>query len=525
MKLITEIKLKPEYSEEDLISAICSRAKINKKNLRSYEIIKQGIDARKKPNVYYVMNVAIDVDECAYKQLLNFQDIVPDHSGLIYEQVCSNKKRPVVVGFGPSGMFCALVLSYAGLNPIVIEQGKRVEERQIDVENFWRGGELNVYSNVQYGEGGAGTFSDGKLNTTLNNSYCKKVINEFIKHGAPKEIYYKNKPHIGTDGLKQIVKNVRAEIIKNGGNVIFNANFCDFSIKNGNISSIFYKNTLNGEICKLECDELILAIGHSSINTFELLKSKNIYMRQKPFAMGVRIEHEQELINVAQYGNGYNKQLPSADYKLVEHLKNGRSVFSFCMCPGGSVVASSCEHGGVITNGMSNYKRDGKYANSAVLVNVLPSDFGGDDVLQGLYFQRKYEKLAYELAGKNYFAPAQMVGSFLNGGNKKVEISTYLPGVKWCDIGKCLPEFVTSSIREALPLFNKKIKGFTANNAVLIAPETRSSCPVQFNRTEDYICTIGGLYACGEGAGYSGGIISSAVDGIKCAEKIIKKYI
>ncbi len=527
MKLIKELKMSPGFSNDELINKIVKKLNISKEGILRFEILKQGIDARKKPNVFIVLNVAVDVASAVGDSLKNFEDVFPDHDGLCYPKV-HYEKSPVVVGFGPSGMFCALALAIAGLKPVVLEQGKCVDERELDVKKFWTEGKLNVYSNVQFGEGGAGTFSDGKLNTTLNNEYVKKTINELILNGAPEEIYYKNKAHIGTDNLKVVVKNIRNKIIKLGGKVIFNAKFTDFLHKNGKINSILYENLENGEICELETGQLILAVGHSAIETFKLLKNKNVLMHQKPFAMGVRIEHPQEIINKAQYGENYNKNLPSADYKLVEHLPSGRSVFTFCMCPGGQVVASSSEEGTIVTNGMSEFARNREYANSALLVNVLPSDFDGSDFLSGLEFQRKYEKLAYDIAGGNYLAPCETVGSFLGKTkNESMNKCSYMPGVKMCKIEDCLPKFVSDCLREALPLFDKKIKGFASCENLLIAPETRSSCPIQFNRDENYICTYDGLYVIGEGAGYAGGIISSAVDGLKCAEQIIyacKKY-
>lgn len=521
MKLITEIKLKYSHTKQDLLKSICKKAKISEKDIKNYEIIKFGIDARKKPDILFVYNVAIDVEKSLLNKLKNFEDITPDHSGLDYAK---SKKdiKPVVVGFGPSGMFCALALALAGLNPIVLEQGKSVEERMQDVENFWQNGILNEHSNVQFGEGGAGTFSDGKLNTTLNNPYCKKVINEFILNGAPNEIYYKNKAHIGTDNLRKIVKNIREKIQKNGGKIIFNAKMTNFDIKNAQINSVEYVDIISNKTIKLNTNCLILAIGHSAFSTFKMLKNNNVKMVKKPFAMGVRIEHPQKIINKAQYGIENDSNLPSADYKLVEHLKNGRSVFTFCMCPGGKVVASSSEQNTIVTNGMSNFARNEKNANSAVLVNVTPNDFEGDDVLQGFYLQQKSEKLAFEIAGKNYNAPAITVGEFLLGKKFEHIETSYKPNITICDVSKIFPNFVVESLKMALPLFDKKIKGFANGSNLLIAPETRSSCPVQMVREVNYECSFKGLYVCGEGAGFAGGIVSSAVDGIKCAENILK---
>ena len=521
MKLITEIKLKYNHTKQALINEIAKRAKISTDDIISYEIVKMGIDARKKPNVLFVYNVAVKVNEKVQNKLKSFQDIVVDHKGLEYAKKNRNKKC-VVVGFGPSGMFCALALALSGYNPIVLEQGKDITARQKDVQDFWQNGKLNEYSNVQFGEGGAGTFSDGKLNTTLNNEYCKKVVNEFILNGAPKEIYYKNKAHIGTDNLVKIVKNIREKIQNNGGKIIFNAKFTNFDTQNAQINNVQYLNLITGKTETIKADYLILAIGHSAFSTFEMIKDKNVAMHKKPFAIGVRIEHPQKIINFAQYGIEKSEFLPSADYKLVEHLPNGRSVFTFCMCPGGKVVASSSEKESIVTNGMSNFSRDDENANSALLVNVTPEDFKGDNVLEGFNLQKKYEKLAYIIAGKNYNAPAMTVGEFLTGEKCEPIKSSYKPNITICDIAECLPDFVVESLKQALPIFDKRINGFANANNLLIAPETRSSCPIQFNRDENYVCTYKGLYACGEGAGFAGGIVSSAVDGIKCAENIIK---
>lgn len=523
MKLITEIKLKYNHTKQDLINEIAKKAKIQTKDILDYEIVKMGIDARKKTNILFVYNVAISVGEKLQCKLRFLEDITPDHKGLEYKKQKRNV-RPIVVGFGPSGMFCALALALSGYNPIILEQGKDVESRQKDVQEFWQGGKLDEHSNVQYGEGGAGTFSDGKLNTTLNNEYCKKIINEFILNGAPKEIYYKNKAHIGTDNLREIVKNIREKIQNNGGKIIFNAFFTNFDVRNAQINSVQYTNLITNKKEELKTNCLILAIGHSAFSTFKMLNNNNVQMHKKPFAVGVRIEHHQSIINLAQYGIEKSEFLPSADYKLVEHLPNGRSVFTFCMCPGGKVVASSSEKETIVTNGMSNFARNDENANSALLVNVSPNDFLGEDVLEGFYFQRKYENLAFSLAGKDYSAPAMTVGEFLSKDKCKPIVSSYKPKITLCDISKCLPEFVVESLRQALPLFDKKIKGFANPNNLLIAPETRSSCPVQFDRNEYFVCTYSGLFACGEGAGFAGGIVSSAVDGLKCAEKIMEIF-
>ena len=480
-------------------------------------LLKEAIDARK--GIKYVVNVGVEFD--AFNTLTaRLKDITLDTSGF-EECSLSATHRPLIVGFGPSGMFCALALAKMGLRPIVIEQGKCVEEREKDIEAFWRCGEINEYSNVHYGEGGAGTFSDGKLNSNISNPYTKKIINEFILHGAPKEIYYKSKPHIGTDNLKRIVRSIREEIIRLGGEVRFETKLTSFAK-----TSIFEISALDLKTQKqsvLITDRLILAIGHSPLDTFKMLKDKGVTMSQKPFAMGVRIEHPQKNINLSQYGM-LDDRLPNADYKLVEHLSSGRSVFTFCMCPGGYVVSSSSEKGTLVTNGMSNFARDSEYANSALLVDVRPSDYDKGDVLDGFIFQRKYEKKAFELGGERYYAPAMSVSEFL-GGESDVSTSTYRPNIKITDITKCLPDFVTESLRLALPRLDKKLSNFT-KNALLIALESRSSSPVTINRNEDFTSVnTDHLYPIGEGAGYAGGIITSAMDGYKCALKIKEEIL
>ena len=378
---------------------------------------------------------------------------------------------------------------------------------------------------IQFGEGGAGTFSDGKLASNVSNSYTKKCINEFVLNGAPKEIFYSHTPHIGSDKLKEIVKNIREKIIANGGDVLFNTHFDGFETADNKICAVNATNVETGEKLQFKTDSLVLAVGHSAVDSYNYLKDNNCLMKQKPFAMGVRIEQNQDDINFAQYGK-VEKGLPAANYKLVEHLDNGRSVFTFCMCPGGCVVASSSEEGTIVTNGMSEYARDGKNANAAVLVNVNPEDFGGEDVLAGVHFQHKYEKLAFELGGRNYDAPAQKVKDFIMGkasdeiGFGKVK-PTYRPAIKLTDLSKCLPDFVVESLRLALPKFNKKITNFAHDENLLIGVESRSSAPVQIVRDENLMSNIIGLFPAGEGAGYAGGITSSAADGIKIAEKVM----
>ncbi len=526
MKLLTEIKTKLGYSEADMFFAIEKKYKLKKSEIEKYIIIRESIDARKKPSIIISLNIAVEATKNSLYKLRDCKDYEPMLSGLEYEKLDIDAERPIIVGFGPAGMFAGLALALAGLKPIIIEQGKPVDERQIDVDEFWKNGKLNKYSNVQFGEGGAGTFSDGKLTSNVSNEYTKRVINEFVLNGAPKEIFYSYAPHIGSDKLKEVVKNIRKKIINLGGEVWFNSRFDSVEIKDKKVQKVSIFDLKHNKNLEINTNSLILAVGHSAIDAYRFLKQIGCEMKQKPFAMGVRIEGLQGDINKAQYGyDGEN--LPAANYKLVEHLENGRSVFSFCMCPGGMVVASSSEEGTIVTNGMSNHARNGKNANAALLVNVIPEDYESDDILAGIEFQRKYEKLAFELGGCDYSAPVEKVGDFLRDDDviscKVGGVNpSYLPRVKFEKLKKCLPDFVFESLKLALPKFDKKIKGFAAEDNLLIGIESRSSAPVQIVRDDKMMSvSVEGLFVCGEGAGYAGGITSSAQDGIKCAENVM----
>ncbi len=520
MKQLAGLRLDIGYTIEDIRQEIVSKTKCKLSSIGKIEILKESIDCRRKPIIIYNLNVAFEVLS-EDKKFEKLPDIEVNHNGIEENFLDIRSQRPVIVGFGPAGMFMGLKLAKSGLKPIIIEQGDSVEERKEKIDKFWTTGKLDVYSNVHFGEGGAGTFSDGKLNSNINNEYCKIVTNELIEMGAPKEIFYKSKPHIGTDNLTQVVRNIRNEIIRLGGEVYFKTKLIDFETKDNKIASVLLYNVDTKEEKKIDTDTLILAVGHSARSVFTLLKNKNVEMEQKPFAMGVRIEQKQSDINMSQYGV-LDSRLPSADYKLVEHLDNGRSVFTFCMCPGGEVVASTSEENTIVTNGMSYFARDKENANSALLVNVVPEDFGSSDVLAGIDFQTKYERLAFELGGNNYFAPAETVGSFLSGKETNPINATYRPGVKYCKIEKCLPDFVAKSLKLALPKFERKIKNFANEKNVLTAIESRSSCPVRILRNENCMTNICGLFAIGEGAGYAGGIMSSAQDGLKVADYVIK---
>lgn len=518
---LDQISLPIKYTNLDIEQSVCRALKIKKEDIVFFEILKLSIDARKKPNIKYIASLGVNLKNNLENKFAKLKYEKNDKL-LKYSQLQSNKKI-IVVGFGPSGIFASLALARMGLKPIIIEQGKQVEEREKDVLAFWNDKKLNRYSNVQFGEGGAGTFSDGKLNSNLNNDYCKMVINEFYSFGAPKEITYINKPHIGSDNLKNIVKNIREHIKELGGVFMFSTKLKDIILNNNAVSEIVVENVEENFTTNIKCDYLVLCVGHSARETFEMLYNKGVKIKQKPFAMGVRIEHKQSDINLSQYGKEHIDGLPNADYKLVSHLPNGRSVFTFCMCPGGQVVASSSNEGEIVTNGMSNFSRDKENANSAVLVNITPDDYKSDNPLAGIYYQAKYEKMAFELGGKNYNAPAESVGSFVYNKKNKPNINfTYKPNITLCKIEQCLPEIVSESLKLGLQDFNKKIKNFAKDENLLIAIESRSSCPLTILRNENFESNVRGLYPVGEGAGYAGGIMSSGQDGIKVAEAIYK---
>ena len=528
MLRISNLKLSIDEDIEILEKLILKKLGIKKSELKKYTIYKESIDARKKGNLSFVYTVDVEVNNEA-KILKRKHKDVTTVSDKGYIGVVSGtekvKNRIAVVGSGPAGLFASLILAQRGYAPIMLERGEDVDKRTEAVSSFWTARKFNENSNVQFGEGGAGAFSDGKLTTRIKDLRCRKVLEELVNHDAPSEILYIQKPHVGTDILKNVVKNIRNEIIRLGGDVKFNSQITDIESENRTIKRI----VVNGNE-KIDVDAVVLAIGHSARDTYKMLNDRGVTIIQKPFAIGARIEHPQHMINKAQYGELYtHPRLGAADYRLIEHAANGRTVYTFCMCPGGSVIASASEEGMVVTNGMSEHSRDKENANSALLVNIQPTDFATDDPLAGIEFQRKYEKLAFELGGRNYNAPAQLVGDFLK--NKKSENlgdvnPSYAPGVTLSNLDSCLPEFVTKAMREGIIKMGRKIDGFDRYDAILTGVETRSSAPVRIVRDKDSLesVSVKGLYPCGEGAGYAGGIVTAAVDGIKCAEKIIEKY-
>ncbi|MEG0918407.1 MAG: NAD(FAD)-utilizing dehydrogenase [Anaerovoracaceae bacterium] len=495
MYRIHQIKLDIGESWNVIPERIKRKVKNSNLNITSWEVVKESIDARDKGDLKLVYSVDFECDEEIQCDKAPQMDYIPVECNL------DKSVRPVVIGFGPSGIFAALTLAQMGYRPIVLERGKAVGERYADVQKFWKEGVLNPESNVQFGEGGAGTFSDGKLTTGIKDYRMRKVAVEFVNFGAQEEILYKQKPHIGTDVLKTVVSNMRKEIIKLGGEVRFGAKVTNMEVVDNKVKSL----EINGQET-LECSQVILAIGHSARDTFEMLLKTGLEMEQKPFSIGLRIEHPQEVINVSQYGRSAQaSKLGPADYKLSYHTKKDkRGVYTFCMCPGGEVINASSEEGYLVTNGMSNSKRDSGIANSAILCDVRPEDFESNHPLAGVEFQRKYEKLAFEASKGKYQIPKSSYRDF--------EASR---------LAKCLPKFALEAILEAMPVFGRKIRGFNDNKSVLKGIESRSSSPVRLVRDRSFNSSIEGLYPVGEGAGYAGGIVSAAVDGIKVAERVI----
>ncbi|OON91934.1 MAG: hypothetical protein ATN34_04635 [Epulopiscium sp. Nele67-Bin002] len=518
---VQDIQIGINSGEKVLISKIAKKLGIRHTEVISYKIVKQAIDARKKPNIKYVYT--IDVDTTKNKELLK-KKLASVPTSVEYQYVQPGNEvlnhRPVIIGSGPCGLFCALILSQMGYNPIIIERGNTVDKRVEEVENFWNNRELNPNSNVQFGEGGAGTFSDGKLTTQIKNLRCNKVLQEFVNAGANDDILYKSKPHIGTDILRDVVKNMRTNIETLGGTFMFNSILTDIKVENDALVAVKINDDtwIDTTVC-------VLAIGHSARDTFEMLFDKQVELVQKAFSVGLRIEHPQQWINNSQYGMDECEKIGAAEYKLVHHASNGRSVYSFCMCPGGYVVASTSEPNMVTTNGMSFNKRDGDNANSAILVNVKAEDL--PHPLAGIELQREFEKLAFTLGGNNYNAPVQTVGDFLNNvasTNLGIVKPTYSINVTPTNLRAALPTQIGDAIAEALTEFGQKIENFAHPDAMLTGFETRSSSPVRIVRDDNYQSNIRGIYPAGEGAGYAGGITSSAVDGILVAEAIAKKF-
>lgn len=527
MLRVTGIRLSIDEDKQQILKKICKKLSVKKSDIIGFQIFRQSIDARKKNMIFFVYTVDVElkVEKDILKKVRDKDvNVAPD---MEYRFVKSGdkvlKSPPVLVGTGPAGLFAGLLLAQSGYRPVLLDRGADVDTRTEIVRRFWETGNLDRDCNVQFGEGGAGTFSDGKLTTLIRDRRCRKIIEEMVLAGAPEEIAYVHKPHVGTDILRTVVKNIRKKIIDLGGTVRFNSQVTDLIIEKNSLRGVIVNGTE-----KLDAQLMILAIGHSARDTFAMLDGKGVMMMPKAFSIGVRIEHPQDTIDRVQYKQfAGHKMLGPAEYKLVYHSPGGRSAYTFCMCPGGTVVSAASEEGCVVTNGMSTYARSERNANSALLVGVTPDDFGSSHPLAGVEFQRKWEKKAFELGGRDYGAPVQLVGDFLEDrpskGLGKVK-PTYTRPVVASEIKNCLPDYVIKTIREAIVDFSRKLEVFAMSDAVLTGVETRSSSPVRIQRDDNCCSNIGGLYPAGEGAGYAGGIVSAAVDGMKAAENIIIKY-
>lgn len=530
---VTEIKLPIDHSGDDLHKALLAKLGISAAELADYTIFKRAYDARKRHTIFLVYSLDVTTaNDAAILKRLHADPHVKPTPDMEYKFVTAANtdkkyKRPIVIGFGPCGLFAGLLLAQMGLRPIILERGKAVRERTVDTFAFWRKRELNTESNVQFGEGGAGTFSDGKLYSQVKDPlhHGRKVLEEFVKAGAPAEILYVSKPHIGTFKLVPMIENMRASIEALGGEIRFQQRVEKFHIEAGQIRGVILAS---GE--EIESNHVVLAIGHSARDTFQAIVEQNIYTEPKPFSIGFRIEHPQSLIDECRFGKfAGHPLLGAADYKLVHHASNKRSVYSFCMCPGGTVVAAASEAGRVVTNGMSQYSRNERNANSAIVVGITPEDFpcaeeAGSSALAGVALQRHWEEQAFIAGGSNYNAPAQLVGDFIRNQSSAqlghVEPS-YKPDITLGDLSSCLPGYAIDAIREALPAFDKQIKGFAMRDALLTGVETRTSSPIRIKRNDNFeSINTRGLYPAGEGAGYAGGILSAGIDGIKVAEAV-----
>jgi uncharacterized FAD-dependent dehydrogenase len=526
MLRLTEVQLPLNHPESAIQEAILERLGISAKDLIGFTIFRRGYDARKKTSIQLIYTLDVDVrNEAALLKKFHGDrhiNVTPDTSYHFVTHAPGNLPlRPVVIGTGPCGIFAGLILAQMGFKPIILERGKSVRERTKDTFGLWRKRELQPESNVQFGEGGAGTFSDGKLHSQVKDPkhYGRKVLMEFVKADAPPEILYVSKPHIGTFRLVKMVELMRESIEALGGEFRFESKVENIEIDQGRVRGV---TLANGE--HIVADHVVLAVGHSARDTFQMLYDRGVYIEAKPFSIGFRVEHPQSLIDKCRFGpNAGNPILGAADYKLVHHCSNGRSVYSFCMCPGGTVVAATSEPGRVVTNGMSQYSRNERNANSGIVVGITPADYPGHP-LAGIAFQRQWETRAFELGGKNYDAPGQLVGDFIANRPSSAlgsVIPSYKPGVHLCDLNTSLPDYAIDAIREALPAFDKQIKGFAMHDAVLTGVETRTSSPIRIKRNSDFesVNTVG-LYPAGEGAGYAGGIMSAAIDGIQVAEAV-----
>ncbi len=546
MLRLTEIRLPLHHNAPALRAAVLARLRIPSEELIGFEVFRRGVDARRRSAILFIYTIDAEVlNETAVLARARGErriGIAPDTSYHFVGAASSNRpssdRRPVIVGMGPAGLFTALILAQSGFRPLVLERGKCVRDRTKDTFAMWRGGVLNPESNTQFGEGGAGTFSDGKLHSQIKDPkhYGRKVLREFVAAGAPEEILFVSKPHIGTFRLVSMIEKMRAKIIELGGEIRFESRVDDIEfVPHADASATSRTQRVNAVVLsngeRVPCEQLVLAVGHSARDTFEMLHKRGVYIEAKPFSIGFRIEHPQSLVDACRFGEAANHELlGAADYKLVHHARNGRSVYSFCMCPGGTVVAATSETNRVVTNGMSQYSRNERNANAGIVVGITPEIDFPDGPLAGIALQRELESRAFELGGSNYFAPGQRVGDFLaRRASTKFGsvIPSYTPGVTPCDLSHALPAFAIEAIREAIPEFAKELKNFDLADAVLTGVETRTSSPIRIKRDESDLQSINcsGLYPAGEGAGYAGGILSAAVDGIKVAEAAILSTI
>ena len=532
MLRLSELRLPLDHSADALPDAIARRLSISKEDVLSFTVFKRSYDARKSHSLslIYIVDVEVANETVLLKKFSGDLHLKPTPDmeyHFVGKAPPDVANRPVVIGFGPCGIFAALILAQMGFKPIVLERGKAVRERTQDTWGLWRKNTLNPESNVQFGEGGAGTFSDGKLYSQIKDPkhYGRKVISEFVKAGAPEEILYVSKPHIGTFRLVGMVETMRAEIIELGGDIRFQQRVTDIVIEDGQVRGV---KTASGD--EIRSDHVVLALGHSARDTFEMLHARGVFMEAKPFSVGFRIEHPQSLIDKARLGpHAGHPLLGAADYKLVHHASNGRAVYSFCMCPGGTVVAATSEPNRVVTNGMSQYSRNERNANAGIVVGITPEDFPGEGPLAGIELQRQLESHAFELGGRTYEAPGQLVGDFLQG-KPSIQLGSvepsYKPGVHLTDLSSALPDYAIAAMREAIPAFDRQIKGFNLYDAVLTGVETRTSSPLRITRGENcQSLNVKGLYPAGEGAGYAGGILSAGVDGIRVAEALAAKTV
>lgn len=524
---IADLKIPLTYDLRLLEDIIAQRLQIEPSRIEHIRIAKRSVNVLDKEDIHFKMTVMVAVSGDENEVLARNKDkFISKEMELAYSgpKDIKLKERPVVIGCGPAGMFAALILAEAGARPILLERGLDVDSRRQKVARFWQTGILDTQTNVQFGEGGAGAFSDGKLKTGKKDSRKMKVLSEFVKAGAPPEILYLSKPHIGTDRLNSTVKAIREKIIELGGEVRFNATVTELLHKDGQVKGVGFKE--NGKDAEILTDKVVLAIGHSARDTFKSLLDSGVTIEQKPFAVGVRIEHPQEMIDKIQYGDfAGHPALGAADYRMVVHLPNGRGVYTFCMCPGGTVVAATSEENGLITNGMSEFARDGRNANTALLVTVEKKDFESDHPLAGIEFQRRIEAAAFAAGGGGYKAPVQRLEDFLQKRQTKAfgdVLPTYLPGTEFAEVDSYLPAYIADSLRQAIEEMGLWMPGFAHPDALLTGAETRSSSPVRIPRGDNFEALgLKGLYPCGEGAGYAGGIISAAVDGVLCAEQIL----